>query len=249
MRTCIFCQGRASSREDIWPQWLIKCFPLSNASYMEGERGGYKLGTWRNKNSRLLLSKCVCKSCKEGWMSKIESEMKPIVNSIHDEQIRVLDVPSQAVISVWAIKTAMALESLYPEREFFYSEYDRQNMRRISAIPERTTIWIAKCVNQSNIYSAAKDLHTAPGVNEVKAYLTTMAFGSLALQILSLKTTVGFPKKTSITYETQEGPWNQTLLQVWPLSQYTKQWPPTYGLDGEWGLETLAQRLSPKINE
>ena len=249
MRECIFCQERASSKEDIWPLWLTERFPLSDASYMYGERGGYKLGTWQNKNSRLLLSKCVCQNCNNGWMSKIESEMKPIVNSIHDEHFRVLDVPSQAVISVWAIKTAMALESLYPEREYFYSEYDRQYLRRISAIPERTTIWIAKCVNQPNIYSTAKDLHTAQGGNEVKAYLTTMAFGSLALQILSLKTPVEFPKETSITYDTQDGPWNQTLLQVWPLSQYTQQWPPTYGLDGGCGLEALAQRLSPKINE
>lgn len=175
--------------------------------------------------------------------------MKPIVKSIHDEQLRVLDGSSQAVISVWAIKTAMALESLYPEREFFYSEYERQNMRRLSAIPERTTIWIAKCVNQPNIYSAAKDLRTTPGDNEVKAYLTTMAFGSLALQILSLKTPIGFPKGTSITYDTQEGPWNQTLLQVWPLSQYSQQWPPTYGLDGNWGLEALTERMSPKIKD
>ena len=115
MRTCMFCQEQASSREDIWPQWLTKRFPLSDASCMEAERGGQKLGTWKNKTPKLLPARCVCGNCNSGWMSKLEVEMKPIVESILDKQLRVLDASSQAVISVWAVKTAMALEALYPE--------------------------------------------------------------------------------------------------------------------------------------
>ena len=109
MRTCMFCQEQASSKEDIWPQWLTKQFPLSDTSCMEAERGGQKLGTWKNKSPKLLPARCVCGSCNSGWMSKLEVEMKPIVESILDKQLRVLDASSQAVISVWAIKTAMAL--------------------------------------------------------------------------------------------------------------------------------------------
>lgn len=181
-------------------------------------------------------------------MSKLENEMKPIVDSILDEQARALDVSSQAVIAAWAIKTTMALEALYPEREFFYSENERQNMRVVSAIPERTCIWIAKCVNQPNIYSVGKDLRTAPGDNEAKAYVTTMAFGSLALQVASIRTPANVPKEIQITYDSREGPWDKILLQVWPLILYSQQWPPNHGLDGEWGLDVLTERLSPIIN-
>lgn len=181
-------------------------------------------------------------------MSRLENEMKPIVGSILDEQFRDLDVSSQTVIAVWAIKTAMALEALYPEREFFYSENERQNMRALSAIPERTSIWIAKCINQQNIYSAGKDLRTPPGDNEAKAFVTTMAFGSLALQVVSIRITASLPKEIQVTYDTREGPWGKILLQVWPLVPYSQPWPPSYGLDGEWGLETLTERLSPVIN-
>ena len=248
MRTCMFCQGQASSREDIWPQWLTKRCPLSDASRMEAERGGHKLGTWQKKTPKLLPARCVCGNCNNGWMSKLEVEMKPIVESILAEQLRVLDVSSQAVIAVWAIKTAMALEALYPERVFFYSENERQNIRAVSAIPERTSIWIAKCVNQPNIYSAGKDLRTAPGDNEAKAYVTTMAFGSLAIQVASIRTLANLPKESQITYDSREGPWDKILLRVWPIIPYSQQWPPSYGLDGEWGLEALTERLSPVIN-
>jgi len=244
----MFCQEQVSSREDIWPQWLTKRFPLSDASRMEAERGGHKLGMWQKKTPQLLRARCVCGNCNNGWMSKLEDEMKPIVESILDEKLRALDASSQAVIAVWTIKTAMALEALYPERVFFYSENERQNMRAVSAIPERTSIWIAKCVNQPNIYSAGKDLRTAPGDNEAKAYVTTMAFGSLALQVASIRTLANLPKEIQITYDSREGPWDKILLRVWPIIPYSQQWPPNYGLDGEWGLEALAERLSPVIN-
>jgi len=244
----MFCKGQASSREDIWPQWLTKRFPLSDASRMEAERGGHKLGMWQKKTPKLLPARCVCGNCNSGWMSRLEVEMKPIVESILDEQLRVLDVSSQAVIAVWATKTAMALEALHPERVFFYSENERQNTRAVSAIPERTSIWIAKCVNQPNIYSAGKDLRTAPGDNEAKAYVTTMAFGSLAIQVASIRALANLPQEIQITYDSREGPWDKILLQVWPITPYSQQWPPSYGLDGEWGLEALTERLSPVIN-
>lgn len=244
----MFCKAQASTKEDIWPKWLTKRFPSSDASLMEAERGGLKLGTWQTKTPQLLTVKHICGDCNNGWMSKLETEMKPIADSILDEHTKVLDVSSQAVIAAWAIKTSMVLEALYPEREFFYSENERQNMRVASAIPERTSIWIAKCVNQPNIYSAGKDLRTAPGTNEAKAYVTTMAFGSLALQVASIRTLANLPKEIQITYDSREGPWDKILLQVWPLIPYSQQWPPSHGLDGGWGLDVLTERLSPIIN-
>ena len=250
MRTCLFCQGQVSSKEDIWPQWLTKRFPLSDASHMEAERGGHKLGTWQTKTPQLLPAKCVCKNCNNGWMSKLEEEIKPIVDSILDEKFRALDTSSQGVIAVWAIKTAMAFEALYPEREFFYSVKERQNMRSISAIPERTSIWIAKCVNQPNIFSEAKVHRIEPGSKVVTAFVTTMAFGSLALQVESIRITDNLPNKIQVKYDTREGPWDKTLLRVWPLPLFpcSQQWPPSHGLDGECGLKALTERLSPVIN-
>ncbi len=248
MRKCMFCQEQASSKEDIWPQWLTKRFPLSDASFMEAERGGQKLGTWKNNSPKLLPARCVCGICNNGWMSRLEVEMKPIVESILDKQLTVMDASSQAVISVWALKTAMVLEALYPERVYFYSEDERKKIRAISTIPNRTSIWIASCVNQPNIYSVGKDLRTAQGVNEAKAYVTTMAFGSLAIQVASIRVLANIPKKVKITYDSREGPWDKTLLQVWPIIRQSQQWPLRYGLDGEYGLEALIERLSPVTN-
>jgi hypothetical protein len=67
-----------------------------------------------------------------------------------------------------------------------------------------------------------------------------MAFGSLAFQVVSIRPYMKLLKETAITYEVNEGPWNEVLVQVWPINPNPKQWPPDQGLDGKLGLEALA---------
>jgi hypothetical protein len=243
MRICIFCRQRASTKEDVWPQWLTKRFPLSDASRMEAELGGRDLGSWANKKPRLLPVGCVCKECNNGWMSRLESEVKPVIEGIIDNRIKAVDTSAQARIAVWAVKTSMTLESVRPQGKRFYTSDQRRGLQ-MSAIPERTSVWIAKCVNQPNIYSVAKDLWTSRGQNEVHAYVTTMAFGSLAFQVVSLRSRMNLSKETAIIYNVSEGPWDEVLVQVWPIMPNPKQWPPSQGLNGELGLEVLTNRLS-----
>jgi hypothetical protein len=92
----------------------------------------------------------------------------------------------------------------------------------------------------------AKDLRTSPGRNETHAFLNTIAFGSLAIQVLSIRTRESVPSENTIAYDTRKGPWDQTLVPVWPTSQNSQTWPPYYGLAGEFGLDELSARLSPE---
>ncbi|GEM_PF-1292437 len=245
MRECIFCQGRANTEEDVWPQWLTKLFPPSDISFREGEIGGRILPRWQSKTTKLLKVRCVCQKCNNGWMSQTENAIKPVIKSILDNRMKAVDASSQVHIAVWAIKTAMTLEALNRHRAWFYTNDQRHEFEIATAIPEGTSIWIAKCKNQPNILSIAKDLWTARGENEVHGYLTTMAFGSLALQVMSSRPHVN-SLGTPITFQVSEGPWKQVLLQVWPLPHISnsQQWPLNQGLNGDWGLEVLANRFN-----
>lgn len=243
MRECIFCQGRASTLEDIWPQWLTKQFPLSDISFMQAELGGRNLGKWRNKTPKLLQARCMCEKCNGGWMSKLEGQAKPIIKAILDNHVKTVDVSSQAIIAVWAVKTAMTLEAVKLQNKWFYTNDERRGLRILSAIPEGTFVWIAKCVNQPNIYSAAKDLLTAPGQDEIRTYVTTMAFGSLAFQVASTRLQMNLTTGTYITFDANNGPWEEVLVQVWPMPKLHR-WPPTKGLAGDLGLDVLTNRLS-----
>ena len=246
MRTCIFCHNKASTTEDAWPLWLMKRFPASSTSRMDAERGGRKLGSWLMAKPKLPV-KWLCATCNNGWMSGLESKTKPVLESILDDKLNDMDTLSQWTLACWAVKTAMVLECLNPKRTRFYSDSERQSMRATQSLPPRTSVWIAKCINQPNIYSAAKDLRTTLGDGGFHAYTTTMAFGSLAFQIVSIKTPATISENVTLTYDVSEGLWDQTLLQIWPPSQKSLAWPPHYGLDSDYGLEALTERLSHAI--
>jgi len=213
---------------------------------MDAERGGHGLGNWPITKPRLQV-KWLCDFCNNGWMSRLENEAKPALESILDDKLKDIDPSAQSILARWAVKTAMVLECIDSNRTWFYSKDERQTMRSAQSLPPRTSVWIAKFINQPNIYSAAKDLRTTAGNNEAHAYATTMVFGSLALQIVSIKTTLVIPENVPLNYDVRDGPWDQTLVQIWPPSQKSLAWPPHYGLDGDLGLDALTERLSPAI--
>lgn len=244
MRTCMFCHKKDLTREDAWPLWLMKRFPTSRTSYMDAERGGQKLGSWHMAEPKLPV-KWICATCNNGWMSSLENKAKPVLESILDDKLKIIDSSCQSTLALWAVKTAMVLECLSPNRTMFYSDDERQLMRATQSLPPRTSVWIANCINQPNIYSAARDLRTTQDDNGVHAYVTTMAFGSLAFQIVSIKIPTTIPENVTLTYDGTDGPWDQTLLQVWPSIQESIEWPAHYGLNSERGIDALSERLSP----
>src|SRR5215831_18384770 len=115
MRSCLFCNQKPSTREDAWPIWLMNRFPLPTPGRMFAERGGSQLGEWPLTQPRLVV-KWLCGSCKNGWMSQLEAQTKPIVESSLDGNRNAIETSAQSTLSRWAVKTAMILEALDPNR-------------------------------------------------------------------------------------------------------------------------------------
>lgn len=245
MRTCMFCGDKVSSVEDVWPLWLMKLFPVSDEASIYREIGARTPKEWKTPKPRLRIKR-LCKECNNGWMSRLESVTKPLFESILNQQLIAIEPSDQVILARWAVKTAMVLDTVDSNRTWFYDETEKLRMRETQTIPERTSVWIAKSVNYPNIYSAAKDLWTSPNNTGVHAFVTTMGFGSLALQVVSIKPPAKIPANKAITYDVSDGPWDQTLVQVWPVNKNPLTWPPKYGLNNELGLEALTERLNPE---
>lgn len=179
-------------------------------------------------------------------MSRLENEAKPVWESILDSKLNVLDTSAQSTLARWAVKTAMVLETIDSNRSWFYSDNERWLMCAAQTLPQRTSVWITKCIDHPNIYSSAKNLCTIPSDDGIHAFVITMAFASLTIQVVSIKVPAEIPSNIAVTYDVSEGPWAQTLVQVWPISQNSLVWPPHYGLVGESGLKALHERLSPQ---
>ena len=244
-RTCIFCGATANSREDAWPRWLTGRFIAPGA--MEAQIGNDHLKTWRTERPEICIRR-VCNTCNNGWMSQLENRGKPVITRLLDQAPCSLDVHDCQTLSLWAVKTAMVLESVNGPEQWLYTDLERTLMSKCGLMPPYTNVWIAKCVNFPSTYSISRTLSTATDRDadrQARAAVTTLAFGTLAIQVLKVVPRSTMPPKTSITVDQRPGPWDRLALQVWPIQPEPVRWPASVGVLDEDGLETLAQRFSP----
>jgi hypothetical protein len=138
----------------------------------------------------------------------------------------------------------MVFEALRGHPVWFYTDDDRRSIRSAFTIPTRTAVWIAKCVDLPGIYCSSTD-HSESArqtPDETRMYVTTLAFGTIALQVATAKVPPSIPAAVPITTDVRPGPWDKATLSLWPISTESLAWPPEIGLAGELGIETLHSR-------
>jgi hypothetical protein len=246
MRYCIFCEGRATSKEDAWPMWLTRRLGATEAGIVEAQRGKQKPNTWIAGKAGLKV-RFVCASCNNGWLSRLENRVKPIIEGLFDEESVALGFSDQNTLAAWGVKNAMVHEALRLGTPWFFMNSERNAMRDSLQLPPLTSIWIAKCIEHNGVYCKASDLSGVSDVSKdlVKVYVTTMGFGPLAIQVVCRKFLNSIPTIMEVTTDMQLGPWDQVTLQIWPIHVKQIIWPASMGLIGEHGLDKFSERWSP----
>jgi len=118
MRKCMFCDGRASTLEDVWPGWLLRKLPPARTIEVTAERRGKLLPSWRAVSPAIKV-RFLCASCNNGWLSRLESQAKPVIEPFLADSSLELPREQQATFALWAVKTAMAAEALGPRESWF----------------------------------------------------------------------------------------------------------------------------------
>lgn len=243
MRTCIFCGDTGMTAEDAWPLWLLRRFPTPSGVTVSSERRGRDPAQWQQADMTQRI-RTVCGACNNGWMSALENEAKPIIERLLDDQVSSITTAEQAILTRWSIKSAMVFEGLRGTAEWFYEQDDRGEIAAGAISVNRTNVWMAKCVDLPSIHCVSSDMADAPHPHSatVRGYVTTMAFGNLALQVVSLKVSGAAAAAPSITTGTRGTAWPDVLLQIGPPG-VDRDWPQPLGLNGEIGVEELSLRF------
>jgi len=245
MRTCIFCGGRASTKEDAWPLWLFRRLDAVRPGWVNAERGTKPPLSWPAIQPGVRV-KFVCAECNNGWMSGLENRMKSVFELLLGEGPTSLDRYEQSIISAWAVKNAMVFEALRDKLPWVFTDEERSRFRVTLDPPSPTTVWLAKSVDPPAAYCSAVDLfgQVAESGDAMRAYLTTMAFGPVSLQVMRINLPSSTP--AAITADLRPGPWEKVAIQVWPIRRLIS-WPPEMGLLGEEGLDAFSRRWSPAM--
>jgi hypothetical protein len=132
-------------------------------------------------------------------------------------------------------------QALDPIEKRLYMQAERERLCSRAVIPWRTSIWLAASVDPA-WFMSTKNRHLGAAAQRIPGASTTMAFGHVALQVLTIKVPETVGPQTRVTTDVRQGPWNELTVQVWP-PRATIHWPPVMGLNGEDGLDALADRF------
>jgi hypothetical protein len=118
-KSCLFCEAPLDnanrSREHIIPAWLAEHLSVTNESitpnHQSSETG--KILSIRKQTVDDLLEGRVCATCNNGWMSRLEGSIQPLLIQLMGthQHVRDLDSEQRIRLARWVCKTAWLLNS------------------------------------------------------------------------------------------------------------------------------------------
>lgn len=224
-RLCIFCGNRANSHEHVWPTWLariIEKLPGENKTLFNIRTNQHgKRSRWQS-NKPEIVTRNVCKvGCNEGWMSDLEKDVAPILRPMISGKEQTLEGKQQATIAIWLLKTAMVLDSMSSESDF-YERSERFHFRKTFVPPGYLSFYLGLYSGSHwsgfTQYRILRDDQFPP---QFRSYILTMSFGPLVLQVCNTKS---LTPASAVEYRNVKGVWS-TVELVYPFLNPI-QWPP-----------------------
>jgi hypothetical protein len=131
-KTCWFCGtaliAATTSKEHVFPQWLQKELGLG-AVAMTPTWHAQPLGELldqRNQTWGSLVAGRICRSCNNGWMSKLEKMAMPVLLPLvrGDRDVRHLTTQGAQKVATWAVKTVLTLSAAVQEKRAPFAHYE-----------------------------------------------------------------------------------------------------------------------------
>lgn len=222
-QSCIFCGQPANSKEHLIPDWILVALGGVNPSVLK----------LRGRDTRVftapIVARCVCqKTCNEGWMSALESDVKSVMTPMMVQDTPMsLNSEHQRLMSLWAVKTAMVGEETKTKHgRRFYTKEQRERLWLQREIPTSTRIEIGRFTGSGTHFDGTEIWWTVNGVPKaIHAHVTTIIVGHLAFQIISSRMN-GSEITANHQVPIAVGPWDKLLQDIWPTRGGQVNWPP-----------------------
>lgn len=202
---CIFCgQHSKLTKEHFWPNWLRKHLPTdSSDSYFTEIHSTNSLAPPTLQNRKVFQGdvttkkiRAVCGSCNNGWMSRLEERVKPLLMSLMNDTAPHLTTRQVYEVSLWCSVKAVTAEYTN-KNEALTPSADRYQIRATGAIPKYIRIFLgthaglnfaaykrqsltACPANTMKIFVLEKDLHR-------NIHAITFLLGRLVFHIVSAR--------------------------------------------------------------
>lgn len=245
---CVFCgRDQKLSREHVFASWLKQQFPeLVGVESDYVRRLGTASGT--DEHSRPgpafdYVTRDVCEVCNNGWMSRLETQIQPILGPMLTGQPRVLGVLDHTVLATWATKTALAMQGLNIGGERVFSE-DQYRWFEHHRMPlPASHVWLCRYTDRSRWPISAHQWGMTVGPVDGPPLTPGEPMNGFGLAFA-----VGPVAFWLVGYDVPGGPHtaagsDDKHLLIWPALGPDVRWPPPSALESEQELMELSRRL------
>jgi hypothetical protein len=240
-RACMFCGGRPTTREHVYPRWIRDALPIASARYRTSDAEGNPL--WEQRTFD-IEAKVVCADCNTGWMSDLEAETKPLLaNPMMYGSDLAMSATQQRTIALWAMKTAFVLEAYrksgvfdhLPEWQARWMPRTRTRGESADPPPGISVVMFGRqlvLTSEDGIEHFAVSRSVGIALREPphdsKGYVSTFVVGHVGFQIFGVDLQVGG------TPNVQYAPWVlERTTPLWPPSGRPTMWPPSLVMSTE----------------
>lgn len=151
-RFCIFCNRPGLSKEHVFSQWMHAYLPTDVSEYRHQVSRRFDPVTGMTKTEKAqqgsvakLQLRIVCEfHCNNGWISRLDEAIKPILTPLILGQPATLDVVQQRMLATWVAAKFMTAEFSYPD-DIVTPFAEREFLRVNQEPPSNWRIWISRC--------------------------------------------------------------------------------------------------------
>jgi hypothetical protein len=226
VKDCIFCGAKGGSKEHIIADWLKNFIPKTNLNY-ESLKGTVhtthtdeKLKT-RGGDFYSRTVRCVCDACNNGWMAKIQDEVKPIVTQMLKGDLDLTD-EQQAVLAKWIAMAVICSEYDHPDM-VTVTQQQREMLYKSGIVPDGFRIWIG---NFNRVSWPAHWVHHPVAIEKMplNTQTTTYTVGQIFIHVMS-----------SSTYDVNKWKFKSDkstgIRQLWPITESPFNWSSKHTLE------------------
>ncbi len=231
---CVFCGAAPVTAEHIFPEWLQE---WSGSSDWGGDPiGEHSVSLDSNRKSYdappfTATLRAVCATCNNGWMSRLESLVKPQLRQIILGKPREVEAFFQPALAAWVYKTTMMNELAMPEQKLwpsFYSQFYRDRLPHASS-----QIWLGRYdwekANYAARYLGKRDRRRSPDTGQRLDQGPRLFKGVLTVGAAMFITCLAHDEQhdeTAQNIHVDFGEYESRLQRIWPVN-LTFKWPQT----------------------
>ena len=229
--TCKFCGTPGSSKEDIVAKWIGRLLSEGappGTHYVFHHRSTHPdIGIpdqAKTANLPAVLTRAFCEPCNNGWMSELETRVRPILEPLILGKPRTLSKEDQATLAFWATKTLLGFQAREDAGTTWARPEEYTELYALQAALPKSQVWLGASEHMGDVarhYAHDYRLNESER-DQIDGFGAGLTIGHAVFYFA-----IGYtaPLGLRLRYDAA-----LALKQIWPSTRDELHWPATLKL-------------------